>query len=231
MLSLILPTRNTQQFLPIVVQKIIEVLWREKIDVELICIDDASTDRTVSQLHYLSGLYKDLRYTYHRKKLGYYYSVLEGIAEAQGAIVGVIDTSLAHAPEYLPKLLKPVFAADVEVSIGSKFAPGSIFDGPWFQSAKLQFLSQRARTLVPLHDPLSNYFVARKDVLQGIQFSKIGRSVGLEIYVKGNYTSILEVGYHYIHQPDCIEDIPFREIPLLLKQFSALHRYKKTLSI
>ncbi len=227
MLSLVIPTYNVANTLPILVQKTVEVLWREKIDVELICIDDASTDNTLPQLHYLSGLYKNLRYSFHRKHLGRYLTMIEGIATAQGVVIGVMDSSLSHAPEYLPHMLKPVFSAEVEIALGSKFASGAIFQGGYFAEIVQRFWAKRARHLVPLRDPLSNFFVFRRDVMQNIPFSQQGLSVGLELFVKGRYTSILETGYHYIHLPSSLESIRIQDTQTLLSQFRSLWRWKK----
>ena len=99
MVSIVLPARNEQETLPVVVRAISASLsrWLH----EIIVVDDGSTDetwRTIEELrrdHRVRGI----RFT---RNFGHQAAILAGMSAARGEAVIMMDADGQHPPELLP---------------------------------------------------------------------------------------------------------------------------------
>jgi dolichol-phosphate mannosyltransferase len=193
-LSLVVPTLNEAVAIEGFLAALLPVL--RGLDAELILVDDRSADGTAALAERLLADEPIARRIIVREgppSLGL--SVIEGWAAARGAILGVMDADLSHPPELLPRLLEEV-ERGAEVAFATRYMPGGGTEGwPLPRRAASRFASGLARTLVRARDPLSGFFLLRREVLEGVELSPRGWKIGLEVLCRGRWGRLAEVPY------------------------------------
>ena len=195
-LSLIVPTYCESQNIAILVEKVHQSL--SSYSYELVVVDDNSPDGTSEIANSLSQQYP-VRVITRRNERGLASAVVEGFKQASGEILGVIDADLQHPPEVIPELLENV-RSGADVVIASRYIEGGGSEG-WSAGRKIISKGSKllAQVLLPsvrgIKDPLSGFFLLRKEVIDGVELSPTGYKILLEVLVKGKATEVAEVPY------------------------------------
>lgn len=114
-ISVVLPAHNEAENLPILIGEIDAVASRHGLSIEIVVIDDASSDRTASLLEDLAERMSNLSvYRMHRQS-GQSAALAAGFDRARGEIVVTMDADLQNDPADIPKLLKELDSFDVAV--------------------------------------------------------------------------------------------------------------------
>jgi len=205
-LSLIAPTYNEKENIAHLVERVHTSLSPSSVaGYELIVVDDDSPDGTAEIAKSLSRDYP-VRVIVRTKERGLASAVVAGFREAKGEVLGVIDADLQHPPESLPGLLEAI-RGGADVAIGSRYIEGGGTEG-W--SAKRKIISRvasritriPARLLLPsikgINDPLTGFFLFKREVIAGATLSPIGYKILLEVLVKGNARQVKEVPYTFV---------------------------------
>ena len=194
--SLVVPTYCESQNIAILVEKVHQSL--SSYSYELVVVDDNSPDGTSEIANSLSQQYP-VRVITRRNERGLASAVVEGFKQARGDILGVIDADLQHPPEVIPELLETVMSG-ADVVIASRYVEGGGSEG-WSASRKIISKGSKllAQVLLPaargIKDPLSGFFLLRKEVIDGVELSPTGYKILLEVLVKGKATEVAEVPY------------------------------------
>ncbi len=116
-LSVIIPVFNEQKFLEEVIRRVAET----KLANEIICIDDGSSDNSLSILNQLIKK-NDLPLVIlsHKKNKGKGAAIRSGLSKVKGDIVLIQDADLEYNPGNYKDLLKPFENKDVMVVYGSR---------------------------------------------------------------------------------------------------------------
>ena len=225
--TLVTPTYNERENIPILVQEIFAVITdNPDIDIEIIVVDDNSPDGTGS-------VAEDLRQNYpvsviHRSgKLGLGSAVMEGFKHSNRDFLGVIDADLSHDPSILPELIRGLKKYDV--AIGSRFGETSKVE-KWAFHRRLTSLSGVgvARILTGVEDPLSGYFFLRRDCLADLSLTSAGYKILLEILVKGKVKNHLSIPFVFRNRQFSSSKLNAREYLLFAKQLIYFALYKLT---
>jgi dolichol-phosphate mannosyltransferase len=116
-------------------------------------------------------------------------AVVEGFRAATAPWVCVMDADLQHPPEILRRLLEAMDQGDLDVAVASRYAAGGSAEGlsgparrvvSWGSKLLAQLLFREARKT---SDPLSGYFLARRESIEGVEFRPIGFKILLEVLV------------------------------------------------
>src|SRR3989344_8975216 len=99
--SIVIPAYNEEKNVGILHGKLKDVLERNKLDYEIIFVDDGSRDRTFENLTKL----KKIKIIKFRKNFGQTAAMLAGFREAKGEIIVSLDADLQNDPEDIPRLL------------------------------------------------------------------------------------------------------------------------------
>ncbi len=199
--SLILPTYNEAENIGEIV-KILSLLLDEMIpgEYELIVVDDDSPDFTWKLAQDLTLSYPQLRVLRREDEKGLSTAVIRGWQIARGEILGVIDADLQHPPEILLQLWEQM-ATGVDLAVASRHIEGG---GVSQWSLMRRFLSRGAQLLgliiLPevmgrLSDPMSGYFLVRRDAIVNRLFNPSGYKILIEVVARGKIASIAEVAY------------------------------------
>jgi glycosyltransferase involved in cell wall biosynthesis len=93
-----------------------------QLDMEIIVVDDGSTDGTREYLQRLSGA--GLTCLFHEQNQGKGAALRTGFARAQGDVVLVQDADLEYDPAEYPRLLRPILDGRADVVLSSRFLAG-----------------------------------------------------------------------------------------------------------
>ena len=92
-------------------------------DIEIIVVDDGSTDGTIDVLkEKVAGLADQIIYQPTNRGKGA--ALRTGFAAATGDIILVQDADLEYSPSDYPALLQPIFSGSADVVFGSRFLGG-----------------------------------------------------------------------------------------------------------
>ena len=92
-------------------------------EIEIIIVDDASTDGTATLLKEKIASVVD-RIIYQPRNRGKGAALRAGFAAASGDVILVQDADLEYDPNDYPILLEPIFAGDADAVFGSRFLGG-----------------------------------------------------------------------------------------------------------
>jgi dolichol-phosphate mannosyltransferase len=197
----VIPTYNESKNIAGLISQLTVLLDRRLPgEYELIVVDDNSPDRTWAVAQQAMADYPQLQVMRREGEKGLSTAVIRGWQAAQGEILGVIDGDLQHPPEVLLNLLTAMHQG-ADLAVASRHVVGG---GVSEWSIVRRFLSRGAQVLGLLilpsvvgrvSDPMSGYFLLRRDVIADRRLNPLGYKILLEVLGRGNIGQIAEVGY------------------------------------
>lgn len=226
MVSIVIPTYNESLVIKELVEKIFFIFKKNKINGEVIIVDDASSDGTGEIAENLAEIYP-VKVVHRKGKLGLSSAVLEGFKVAQGQILGVMDADLSHDPEIIPQMVGTISKEEAELAIGSRYIKeGRIKNWPASRKIISKAAILLALPLTRVKDITSGYFFIKKQCLLGVKLCPQGFKIGLEIFVKAKYKKFKEIPYTFTDRKAGESKFNFKEVLNYLKQLVNLACYK-----
>ncbi|MEQ8969372.1 MAG: glycosyltransferase [Coleofasciculus sp. C1-SOL-03] len=199
--SLIIPTFKEAKNIPQIVEQLSRLLDSQLAgEYELIVVDDNSPDDTWKVAQELTADYPQLRVMRRIEERGLSTAVIRGWQVARGEVLGVIDADLQHPPKLLLQLWSEI-QRGADLAVASRHVEGG---GVSDWSIIRRFLSRGAQTigliLLPgvigrVSDPMSGYFMVRRQCLVGRPLNPLGYKILIEVLGRGNVPWIGEAGY------------------------------------
>ncbi|MBE9034101.1 glycosyltransferase [aff. Roholtiella sp. LEGE 12411] len=207
-LSLVIPTYKERDNIKNVVS-VLSQLLDEAIpgNYELIVVDDDSPDRTWEVAQSLMEIYPQLQVMRRQHERGLSSAVIRGWQVARGRVLGVIDGDLQHPPEVLTQLFSAI-EQGADLAVASRHVEGG---GVSSWSVVRRFLSRGAQvlglTILPgvlgrVSDPMSGYFMVRRNAIAAITLNPVGYKILLEVIGRGRVGEIAEVGYVFCERKE-----------------------------
>src|SRR5215217_218716 len=219
LLTLVVPTRNEADNVPVLVRELRKSL--SGIDYRVVFVDD-STDETPEVIRGLGE--EDERVALiHRKDPerggGLSTAVTTGIEAFAGIseYICVMDADLQHPPEKVREMLELARSSDADVVVASRYAhggsyvalPGPVRRGISVGSKYLaQIVFKEARKT---SDPMAGFFLVRNEAISGIQFRPMGFKVLLEILVCAPELKVVEVPLNFQARQAGVSKATFRQ--------------------
>jgi len=197
-ISLVIPTYNERDNIISLVKRIHDAL--SHYGYEIVFVDDNSGDGTAQLVAALAAEYP-LRVIVRKNKRGLASAVVDGLRQATGQIVGVMDADLQHPPEVLTSLLQEM-GNGADIAIASRYTEGGACQG-WGLARRI--ISKGAIFLAHLllpsirqvSDPMSGFFMFNRQVVANASLEPTGYKILLEILIEGKYRNIAEVPYTF----------------------------------
>ncbi len=123
MLSVIIPAYNEELSIERAYYTISEILTKEKIDHEIIFVDDGSADETYAKIEALSQKESNIYGLHFSRNFGKEAAISAGLASAGGNCVVVIDCDLQHPPEKIVEMYR-LWEEGYEIVEGIKSSRG-----------------------------------------------------------------------------------------------------------
>lgn len=201
-LTVIIPAYNEEKTIGFVLDKIRLTRLSQRIEKEVIIIDDCSGDRTGEIIATYIGAHPQLKIKYlaHTQNAGKGAAIHTGIKHATGDYLVIQDADLEYDPAEYNALLAPVLKGHADVVYGSRFMGGSahriLFFWHSIGNRYLTFLSN-ACTNLNLTDMETGYKLFRTDIIKRIPLreerfgfepevtAKIAAVPGVRIYEVG----------------------------------------------
>ena len=198
-LSVVIPAFNERRTIREIVTRVRSV--HLALDIEIVIVDDCSTDGTRSILEDLGKL-RGVRIVLHEHNRGKGAALRTGFHHATGDVILIQDADLEYDPADYPKLLQPILDGRADVVYGSRFIGGDSHRVLYFWHS----LGNRVLTLLSnmftdlnLTDMETCYKVFRREVLQSLNL--VEDRFGFEPEVTARLAAlrcrIYEVGISY----------------------------------
>lgn len=205
--SILLPTYNERENLPIIVWLIVKSLDESDLDYEIIIIDDGSPDGTQDAAKQLQKIYGESKIVLRprEKKLGLGTAYIHGIKHATGNFIIIMDADLSHHPKFIPEFIETQKSKDFDVVSGTRYVG---IGGVYGWDFKRKLVSRGANFLTQLllrpgaSDLTGSFRLYKKDILEILIKSCVSKGYvfQMEIIIRArqlNYT-IAEVPISFV---------------------------------
>ncbi len=153
------------------VANVVAVVFKQPCVVELIAVDDCSTDGTWDVLQKLAAADPRIKVSHHAVNQGKGAALRTGISQATGALVLIQDADLEYDPHEYETLIAPILSERADVVFGSRFSGAGAHRVLYYWHSvgnrALTAFSNMATNL-NLSDMETCYKVFRREVLQTI---------------------------------------------------------------
>ena len=199
-LSVVIPIYNERATLRQLVNRVLSVTM--PFEVELLCVDDGSTDSSREILQDLQTQHPEVRAFLQPRNMGKGAALRRGIREATGEFVVIQDADLEYDPAEYPILLEPLIDGKADVVYGSRFMGGRPHRVLYFWHSVgnwLLTLFSNALTDLNLTDMETCYKAFRREVIQAIPLEedRFGFEPEVTVKIAKRRLRVYEVGISY----------------------------------
>ncbi|TGK38674.1 glycosyltransferase family 2 protein [Leptospira gomenensis] len=164
LISIIVPTYNEKENLPILLPRIESSLQGHSF--EIIVVDDNSPDRTWEIAEGLKEKHPGLKVLRRMDAQGLSSAVIAGMGFAKGQVFVVMDADLQHDERILPRLIDEIVSGRADLSVGTRYSDGSSTSN-WSKTRRFfsVIATRLAKSLLPLpvSDPMSGFFAISRN--------------------------------------------------------------------
>jgi dolichol-phosphate mannosyltransferase len=200
-LSVIIPSYNEEATLSLCVGRVLEI-EDDSLMIEIIIVDDASSDNSLSIARDLEKRHKQITVLKHDTNKGKGAALKTGFQRATCDFVAVQDADLEYNPMELKRLLGPLTNKSADVVIGSRFLSSGAHRVLYFwHSIGNRFLTLLSNMFTDLNltDMESCYKVFRREIIQNVDLKENRFGFEPEIVAKVSQmrVRIFEIGISY----------------------------------
>lgn len=169
--SVLLPTYNEKENLPIIIWLLVKTFEESGHDFEIIVIDDGSPDGTLEAAKQLEQIYGSDKIVLRprAKKLGLGTAYVHGVKHATGNFIVIMDADLSHHPKFIPQFIKLQKEGNLDLVSGTRYSGDGGVNG-WDLKRKVISRGANFVTQVMLRpgasDLTGSFRLYKKDVLE-----------------------------------------------------------------
>ena len=191
LLSIVVPTKNERGNVAALIERLEAVL--PTVAMEIVFVD-ASSDGTAEVIEQAVTRSRHeivlVPQSTSRRIGGLGGAVVQGLRVARAPWVCVMDADLQHPPELITALLEQAEARDLDLVVASRYCqPGERNGFGWARAMASRSSTTAARLLFPqrlrqVTDPMSGFFLVRRDAIAVDELRPRGFKILLEILVR-----------------------------------------------
>ena len=182
-LSAVVPVYNEATTIATVVHKLLAVPRL----LEIIIVDDGSTDGTEQQSRELAATHPQVRFVRHERNSGKTAALKTGLALTTGEIVIVQDADLEYDPAEIYGVIRPILEGHADVVYGSRFlvrrAARVLYFYHYLANKLLTYLSNTLTNL-NMTDIETGYKAFRGDIIRNMVIVSSGFGFEVEVTAK-----------------------------------------------
>ena len=182
-LSVVVPAYNEEATLGEVVRKLLKVPCL----LEIIIVDDCSTDGTGQQARQLAETHAEVRVVRHERNAGKTAALRTGFALTSGEVVIVQDADLEYDPAEIYGVIRPILQGHADVVFGSRFlvrrAARVLYFYHYLANKFLTYLSN-ALTNLNMTDIETGYKAFRGEIIRNLTIVSSGFGFEVEVVAK-----------------------------------------------
>lgn len=186
--SVILPTYNERDNLPLIIWLLNKTFTEEKLNYEVVIVEDNSPDGTQLVAEQLQALYgtSHIIILSRAGKLGLGSAYIDGLTKCTGDFIFLMDADMSHHPKHIPEFIRKQKEQDYDIVTGTRYASGGGIAG-W--DTKRVITSRGANLLSNLllnpgvSDLTGSYRLYKKTVLADVMKSVVGRTYVFQMEV------------------------------------------------
>lgn len=182
-LSVVIPAYNEEATLELIVERTLMVPHL----LEIIIVDDCSSDRTGEIARRLAESRAEVRYMRQSRNGGKTEALKRGFALTQGEIVIVQDADLEYDPAEIPAVIQPILDGQADVVYGSRFLVRKAARLLYFY----HYVANRALTLMSnmltnlnMTDLETGYKAFRGEIIRNMKIVSSGFGFEVEVSAK-----------------------------------------------
>jgi len=173
-----------------------------ELEIELLCVDDGSTDGSREILADLQTQKPQIRVFLQPHNMGKGAALRRGIQEATGDFLVIQDADLEYDPVDYPRLLQPLISGQADVVYGSRFVgagPHRVLYYWHFVGNWLLTLLSNMITNLNMSDMETCYKAFRREVIQSIPIEedRFGFEPEVTVKIAKRNLRVYEVGISY----------------------------------
>jgi len=198
-LTVIIPTFKEESNIGAIIESVDAVFLHNRINGEILIVDDNSPDRTIERVRELQKSKPHLSLVVRTADPGLSQSVVEGFRRGQSDTLLVMDADLSHPPALIPVMLGEIREGN-DIVIGSRYMQGGgIKKWPLKRRAISLGATFLGRLLFPeIHDPVSGFFALKKSVVASAPLKPKGYKILLEVLGKGSWQKAKEIPFEFV---------------------------------
>ena len=182
-LSVVMPAYNEERTLEAIVSKVLVIPGL----LELLLIDDCSTDKTSEIAQDLAARDSRVRYIRQAKNGGKTEALKTGFSLSKGSVVIIQDADLEYDPADIPDIIEPISLGHADVVFGSRFmvkrAARVLYFYHYLANKGLTFFSN-CLTNINLSDVETCYKAFSGDIIRKMNITSRGFGFEIEVAAK-----------------------------------------------
>ena len=219
-IAVIIPTLNEGKNLKTLIPAIHCVLEEAYI---IVIVDDDSKDNTQYLIDCIEMTYP-VKLIVRKDKRGLASAVIDGINSIRADAYIVMDADFSHPPELLSKMRDAL--QDYDLVVASRHVTGGgIENWPLRRRIISQGAILLARPLTSIKDTTTGFFGIKAHCLNGIDLTPIGYKIGLEVFVRANWQTCLEIPFIFTDRANGQSKMGKKQMVQYLKQLAQLYKY------
>jgi dolichol-phosphate mannosyltransferase len=170
-LSVVIPAHDEEGSIAATVAGVVEALGAEKIDYEILVVDDSSTDRTREIVEALAEADSRVRYLRSHYPRGFGFTVRAGLDRFAGDAVAIVMADGSDDPADLVAYHR-LLEAGYDCAFGSRFMSGGSVDGyPWPKLIVNRLVNLAIQALFGhgYNDTTNAFKAYRREVIESVQ--------------------------------------------------------------
>jgi dolichol-phosphate mannosyltransferase len=171
-LSIVIPAYNEEESISETLENLYDVLEKNRLDFEILVINDNSKDNTLGVLELLSKKFPKIKYETNNGLNGFGYAIRYGLERFTGDCVAIMMADLSDSPQDLIKYYNTMLEKNVDCVFGSRWIKGGeVIEYPKHKKIINRIANRIIQIVMNIryNDTTNAFKLYKKEVIKGVQ--------------------------------------------------------------